>query len=67
MAESIHKACRETGFFYVSHHGVAGELIAAQFAMARRFFDLPFAAKMALNMRNAPSTAGYEPDWSSEA
>lgn len=60
-AESVHRACRETGFFYVSHHGVAGELIAAQFAMARRFFDLPFATKMALSMRNAPSTAGYEP------
>jgi len=60
-AEAIHKACRETGFFYVSHHGIASELVAAQFAMARRFFDLPLAAKMALDMRNAPSTAGYEP------
>ena len=60
-AEAIHKACRETGFFYVSHHGVASELIAAQFAMARRFFDLPLARKMTLHMRNVPSTAGYEP------
>lgn len=60
-SEAIHRACRDTGFFYVSHHGVAGELVAAQFAMAQRFFDLPLPAKMALDMRNAPSTAGYEP------
>jgi isopenicillin N synthase-like dioxygenase len=61
VAWEIHKACRETGFFYVSSHGVPQDLIDAQFECARRFFALPLEQKMALHMKNSPSTAGYEP------
>ena len=57
----IHKACRQTGFFYVANHGVPQSLIDAQFETARRFFTLPAEKKMALHMKNSPSTAGYEP------
>ena len=57
----IHKACRETGFFYVANHGVPQALIDAQFDCARRFFALPLEQKMALHMKNSASTAGYEP------
>lgn len=60
-ASAIHRACRETGFFYVGNHGIAPALIEAQFGWARRFFDLPAAEKMALHMKQSPSTAGYEP------
>lgn len=61
VAWEIHKACRETGFFYVSNHRVPEELIAAQFAWAQRFFDLPLEEKMALHMKKSRTTAGYEP------
>ena len=61
VAWEIHKACRETGFFYVAGHRVPRELIAAQFEWARRFFDLPLAEKQAIDMKKSPSTAGYEP------
>lgn len=57
----IHKACRETGFFYVAGHGIPQALIDAEFDWTARFFDLPLAAKMAIYMKNSPSTAGYEP------
>lgn len=60
-ARAIHIACRETGFFYVSNHGVASSLLDAQFHWARRFFDLPLADKMALDMRRSKTRAGYEP------
>lgn len=60
-ASAIHRACRDTGFFYVSHHGVAPRLIDAQFAWAKQFFDLPANEKLALHMKQSPSTAGYEP------
>ncbi|EGP54270.1 isopenicillin N synthase (plasmid) [Agrobacterium tumefaciens F2] len=60
-AGEIHRACRETGFFYVSQHGVAAELIAGQFSAAKALFDLPLEQKMALHMKNSPATAGYEP------
>jgi isopenicillin N synthase-like dioxygenase len=60
-AAAIHQACRETGFFYVANHGVSHELVGAQFAAAKAFFDLPIAEKMRIHMKLSPTTAGYEP------
>ena len=48
VAWEIHKACRETGFFYVANHRVPRALVDAQFAWAKRFFDLPLAEKNAM-------------------
>ena len=61
VAWEIHKACRETGFFYVAGHRVPQALIEAQFECARWLFALPLEQKMAIHMKNSPSTAGYEP------
>jgi len=60
-AQEIHRACRENGFFYVSNHGVEPELIANQFDMAKRFFDLPLEEKMRLSLRLNRAAVGYEP------
>lgn len=61
VAWEIHKACRDTGFFYVADHGLDAGLVAAQLEWARRFFDLPLSDKLALHMRRSRSFAGYEP------
>ena len=61
VAWEVHKACRETGFFYVSQHRVPAELVASQFECAKRFFSLPLEQKLALHMKKSPSAAGYEP------
>src|SRR5438105_3461727 len=61
VAWEIHKACRETGFFYVSNHRVPEALLEAQFECARRFFELPLERKLAIHMKNSVATAGYEP------
>jgi isopenicillin N synthase-like dioxygenase len=60
-AMAIHRACRETGFFYIANHGVPAGLVEAQFGWAKRFFGLPLAEKQALHMTKSPSAAGYEP------
>ena len=60
-AERVNEACLGSGFFYVSGHGVAADFIERQFDFARRFFALPLEEKLAIHMRNSPSTAGYEP------
>lgn len=60
-AQAIHRACRETGFFYIANHGVPEELVSGQFAAAKALFDLPFEEKMRLDMKRSPTTAGYEP------
>jgi len=61
IANEIHRACRTIGFFYVVGHRVDRSLTERAFAIARSFFDLPMASKMAVDMRKSPTTAGYEP------
>src|SRR5437660_1329456 len=61
VAWEIHKACRETGFFYVSNHATPKSLIDGQFSWARRFFDLPLEEKLAVHMKKSKSAAGYSP------
>jgi len=61
VAWAIHRACRETGFFYVSNHGVPRELIAAQFEFGRRLFALPLEQRMAIHMNKSPAKHGYDP------
>jgi isopenicillin N synthase-like dioxygenase len=60
IAREIHVACRTIGFFTVNNHGVDPALIAAAFSVAKDFFDLPFAEKAALDMKNSASNSGYE-------
>src|SRR6266436_4124475 len=50
VAWDIHKACRDTGFFYVKNHGVPEAVMAEQLASARRFFALPLEEKLKLDM-----------------
>jgi isopenicillin N synthase-like dioxygenase len=57
----IHKACRETGFFYVSNHRIGGELMAGQLEWARRFFYQPMEEKLAIDFSHSSRRLGYEP------
>jgi isopenicillin N synthase-like dioxygenase len=61
VALEIHKACRDTGFFYVANHGVPEELITGQLTWAKRFFDLPIEEKMKVDMSRTMEPSGYEP------
>jgi isopenicillin N synthase-like dioxygenase len=61
VAWEIHKACRETGFFYVSNHGVSKELMDLQLAWTSHLFDLPMDEKMAMDFSKSPRRLGYEP------
>ncbi|MDB5542985.1 MAG: Isopenicillin synthase [Hyphomicrobiales bacterium] len=60
IAREIHIACRTIGFFTVKNHGVDPALIDAAFRVSKDFFDLPFAQKAALDMKNSPANSGYE-------
>ncbi|AIJ46663.1 TPA: 2-oxoglutarate and iron-dependent oxygenase domain-containing protein [Pseudomonas aeruginosa] len=61
VAWEIHKACRETGFFYIKNHGIPEGMIQAQLECARQFFSLPQEDKIKLNVAHSPSMRGYEP------
>jgi isopenicillin N synthase-like dioxygenase len=61
VAWEIHRAARETGFFYIKNHGVPREAISGILEGARHFFALPATEKMALNIADSPIMRGYEP------
>ena len=50
LAAEIAAACRDIGFFYITHHGVGEDLIAGAFAQSKRFHALPLAVKQSLAM-----------------
>ena len=61
-ARAIERACRDSGFFYVTNHGVADAVIARLDAESRRFFALPRAAKAAIAMEHGgPAWRGWFP------
>jgi len=62
VARQIEAACREHGFFYVTGHGVAPDLLARLANACAAFFALPQAAKMEIAMaRGGPAWRGYFP------
>jgi isopenicillin N synthase-like dioxygenase len=62
VAWAIEAACRDTGFFYVTGHGIPGEHVQRLDAASRRFFALPLADKMQIEMaRGGRAWRGYFP------
>ena len=50
VADQLHRACTETGFFYISGHGVDIDLQEKLEKQSKEFFELELAAKMKINM-----------------
>ena len=59
VADAMHGACRGTGFFYVTGHGVDPAMIANTFAASKTYFAQPMAAKQALSLKNSKQSYGY--------
>ncbi|MFY9479672.1 MAG: 2-oxoglutarate and iron-dependent oxygenase domain-containing protein [Aquabacterium sp.] len=60
VAQQMREAAMASGFFYVRHHGVDADQVAAQFALAKQLMDLPLATRERLAMQNSPSMRGFE-------
>ena len=61
-AGEVERACRDTGFFYVTGHGVPATLRARLAAASREFFALPAADKLEIEMANGGRAwRGYFP------
>jgi isopenicillin N synthase-like dioxygenase len=60
VARQLRAAAMSSGFFYVRHHGIAAELVRAQFDMARHLMAAPAETRKALSLRNSPTLRGYE-------
>ena len=59
VAARIGTACRNIGFFYLANHGISEALVARTFAEAKRFFDQPMEAKLAIDIEKSPCHRGY--------
>ena len=53
------EACHTYGFAYIKNHGIPSNLLQDQFAMSRRFFELPTAKKMLAANKGANTFRGY--------
>ncbi|WP_163993581.1 isopenicillin N synthase family dioxygenase [Pyxidicoccus caerfyrddinensis] len=62
VARAIELACRDSGFFYVTGHGVSADVLTRLERESHRFFALPEAAKQALSMeRGGAAWRGWFP------
>lgn len=62
MADALHRACREHGFFYISGHGVNATLVQRLDEMSRKFFALCDEEKMHISMAlGGKAWRGYFP------
>jgi isopenicillin N synthase-like dioxygenase len=71
--EELRRTGREVGFFYLIGHGIADDLVRDVVTLSRRFFALPEAEKLAIEMVKSPQFRGYtragwehtkgQPDW----
>lgn len=60
VGTALQAACLEHGFFYCVGHGVPQGLIGAAMEQSRAMFDLPEAAKDAVDKSLSPCNRGYE-------
>ncbi|PSJ58904.1 isopenicillin N synthase family dioxygenase [Pseudaminobacter soli (ex Li et al. 2025)] len=59
LLQNLAHAAREVGFFYLTGHGVHQLLIDEALSLSRRFFALPEADKLEIEMVNSPHFRGY--------
>jgi len=57
--ERLRVTLHDDGFFYLCGHGIDRALIEATMAVAKRFFALPAAEKLAIAMVRSPHFRGY--------
>lgn len=62
VARAIEAACRDSGFFYASGHGISADLLSRLDAASREFFALPESEKLEIRMAHGGRAwRGYFP------
>ena len=57
----LRRILHDNGFFYLTGHGVAPDLIADVIRASKQFFALPQEEKLAIEMTRSPHFRGYTP------
>ncbi|CAK7202568.1 hypothetical protein SEUCBS139899_005292 [Sporothrix eucalyptigena] len=66
ISSAIRKAATDTGFFYVTNHGISQSVVANAYSQAKRFFEQPLDSKMRVHSRRDPLGNGYSPVYSGQ-
>jgi len=61
VISAIRQACEQSGFFYITNHGIPQSEIDAIFSACENFFALPQAERDALYLVKSPNYRGYLP------
>ena len=61
IGNAMRDACLDTGFFYITGHGVSSKLQNSVFKYTQEFFALPIDEKEKINLMNSGCNRGYEP------
>jgi isopenicillin N synthase-like dioxygenase len=59
VAAQLGRACRDTGFFYVTGHGIPDALLSGIFNSAQSFFAAPAVAKDTISIKRSRHNRGY--------
>ncbi len=59
VGRQIDYACRDTGFFYISHYGIDPQIIDSSFDAAASFFALPESEKEKIAIDHSPVHRGW--------
>lgn len=59
VAAEIDRACRDSGFFYITGHGISAARIAALQAMYQQFFSQDLAKKLEIDITKTRHHRGY--------
>jgi isopenicillin N synthase-like dioxygenase len=59
VVAAVKAACEEIGFFLVTGHGVAEELVERNYTLAKAFFDLPLEKKNEVKKPGPKVSRGY--------
>ena len=61
IGDALRNACLDSGFFYVTGHGVSSELRTSVLKNTQEFFSLPRKEKEKINLTKSRCNRGYEP------
>jgi isopenicillin N synthase-like dioxygenase len=59
VASAVDEACRHTGYFFLSHHAVSADLLAAAFDETHQFYSRPLDQKSKFNCSAQSQFLGY--------
>lgn len=59
LAATIKRAAENTGFFYISNHGIPDEVVAAAQRAAKVFFEQPLEKKLKVSKSRSNHFNGY--------